>query len=151
MNRPRCFVGLILGLLAGACGAEPVPLASYVPPKPATVKVTMVDYDFVFARRIPAGRVVFNVTNAGRQPHRLTLLPLGGDTPPIGELLQTSPSVSLTPLEHMPMLPPGQTSSFAVELAPGARYAMASFWPSQEEGGTPDALLGMTAEFRTRP
>lgn len=128
-------------------GRQDVP-EGYVPPRPATVTVTMSEYRFVFARRLPPGRVVFKVVNGGQLPHRLSLLALPDGSPPIGELVKAPGGLTIAPMAQMPELAPGGAGgSFAVDLQPGRRYAMVSLRPSPD--GTPEALLGMVAEIRT--
>jgi hypothetical protein len=105
----------------------------------------MADNYFVYANRVPAGRVVFDVTNAGQSTHRLSLYRLPEGTPSVDAQSEASSQFSEPPLQNMAALDPGQRSMFAVDLMPGARYAMVSLWAGPD--GVPDAQRGMTSEF----
>ena len=108
----------------------------------------MSEFRFVFARRIPTGRVVFKVVNGGQLPHRLTLIELPDDAPPIEELVKAEGGLDVQPVAQMRELAPnGDYDSFAFELKPGQHYAMVSLVSTPE--GKVDAELGMTAELRT--
>lgn len=115
--------------------------------QPSKVTVKMVEYRFVYGNRVAAGRVVFEVANAGRSPHRLSLFAVADDAPPIDVQVRALEGLQLAPLVEMPVLQPGEQGSFAADLKPGLRYTMVSLWPSSE--GKLDALLGMATEFRT--
>lgn len=106
----------------------------------------MSEYHLAYSAHIPAGRVVFVVTNHGRLPHQLRLFPLSEDVPPIDVQLHGSERRPITPLVEMTLLVPGQTGSFAADLINHGRYAMVSFFRSP--GAEVDALLGMNSEFR---
>lgn len=107
----------------------------------------MSEYQFVYGSRVQAGRTVFTVGNAGRLPHQLSLFALAEDAPPIKTQVLDPAGIQITPLQQMPVLQPGeQGGSFAVDLEPGARYAMVSLWSNSD--GKADALLGMSTEFR---
>jgi hypothetical protein len=116
-----------------------------LPPKPAVLRVNMSDYNFVVPVRAPAGRVVFDVTNAGKAPHRLSLFRLADGAPPLEDQLRASPQPAEPPLQNMAALAPGANSTFAVDLVPGARYAIASLWVGAT--GVTDASRGMVSEF----
>lgn len=150
MRRSTRFLACALALSAGtACTVKGEAPEEALARQPSKVTVSMVEYRFVYGNRVAAGRVVFGVGNAGRLPHRLSLFALADEAPPIDVQVRAREGLKLTPLVvEMPVLQPGeQGGSFAVDLKPGARYAMVSLWPSPE--GKPDALLGMTTEFRT--
>lgn len=84
----------------------------------------MSEYRFDHPTGIPAGRVVFAVTNGGTVAHELRLRPLPEDMPPIEEQLRGSDRRILTSFAGVPSLEPGQSASFAVDLVPGRRYAL---------------------------
>lgn len=140
----RAGLGLaIVALVTVACRTS---TDSPLPAPPAKVSVTMLDDRFEYRPEIPAGRVVFQIRNAGRRPHRLVLLPLGEDLPPIDVQLRGTERRSATPFAGINTRQPGQTSGFAVDLVPGRRYAMICF--VQEPDGTTHAQKGMAREFR---
>ncbi len=112
----------------------------------AVVDVAMREYGFEYKRPVPAGRVVFRVVNAGRQVHRLTMLELPDDLPPIAEQLRGRQRRNVTPFAGLPGLRPGETNSFAVDLVRGRRYGLID--PTGEVDGKSNAVLGLNTEFR---
>lgn len=135
---------IVLGLLATSCGGQ----QSRLPPLPHVVDVTMEEYRFKYEMNIPAGRVVFNVVNNGRVAHRLSLLPLDEDVPPIDVQLKGSERRIIEPFAGVPTLEPGERGTFAVDLVPGVRYAMVCFLVDEFDD-TSHAIKGMNSEFRT--
>lgn len=125
----------------GASGAAPLPKA------PPVVPVTMTEYDFALERLVPSGRVVFRVRNAGRLHHRVTLVALPEDLPPIDVQLQGTERRYIQPFAGMPERAPGTTSSFAVDLEPGTRYAFICF--TVDRDNVNHAEKGMATEFRS--
>lgn len=141
LGRPRrARLVAAAALLAAACARAEAPL----PPSPPVVDVTMLEYRFEHGP-VPGGRVVFRITNVGRVPHRLSLVPLPADLPPIVEQLRGSERQVLATLATIPETPPGGSGTFAVDLEPG-RYAMICF--IVEPGGRSHAREGMATEFR---
>ncbi|MDP9387484.1 MAG: cupredoxin domain-containing protein [Actinomycetota bacterium] len=128
------------GLLSG--GAEQA--AAPLPPDPPVVTVAMSEYRFDFGS-IPEGRVVFEVVNEGQLAHRLSLIPLAEDFPPILEQLRGTERRVVDTLAAVATLAPGQRRSVAVDLAPG-RYAFVCF--VSDPDGSSHALKGHAAEFR---
>lgn len=112
------------------------------------MKVEIVENAVAVAEPVPAGRIVFRVTNAGARPHQLTLVRLAEDSPPIDELLRSADGHHNPPdvLARVADIAPGQTGMVAAELADGARYALVDL--SQAPDGRLYARLGATAEFR---
>lgn len=133
-------VTMLAGLLAG-CSGQAVPL----PPDPPTVHVEIVDDGVVYQKPVPAGRVVFRITNAGEVAHRLSLLPLSEDFPPIDEQLQGDTRRQAQLLARVADLQPGASDAFAVDLADGQRYAMVDF--SESHDGSMHGRLGVADEF----
>ena len=131
------------GLLTGACAARPgAPL-----PAPAhALEIGMQEYRFDYGS-VPAGRVVFRVSNHGRRYHRLSLIPLPPDLPPLVEQLRGKERRVLSTLAAVPDIRPGGEGTFAVDLSPG-RYGLVCF--IVERDGTSHALEGMASEFRIR-
>lgn len=148
-ERPPGALGFLsLALVAAACSGEGVPRGGPpLPPRPASVGVTMSEYRFDVDATIPAGRVVFRVRNAGRLDHHLSLFPLAEEVPPLDVQLHGPQRRVLTPFGAMPVLRPGQSGSLAVDLVPGRRYALICFL-RDPGGGEVHALKGMHAEFR---
>lgn len=138
------MAALVVGAAGCASGASTLPL----PPSAATVQVRLLDDDLVVDRPVPAGRVIFRITNAGRAAHRLALIPLPEDFPPLEEELANEQGRSAPLQARVPDLPPGAVGMFAADLIAGQRYALVDFSRSAE--GTVHARLGVAAEFRPR-
>lgn len=115
-----------------------------LPPKPATLDVTMREFRFD-SRPPPSGRVVFRVSNVGRINHRLALAPLPADFPPIQQQLHGEDRQLVDTLVSIPDVPPGGTDSFAADIAPG-RWAFLCFVIAPD--GESHAFKGMATEFR---
>ncbi len=106
----------------------------------------MQEYRFNYSPDVPAGRVVFRVRNVGTVNHRLTLLPMADDLPPIDEQLRDSIPQPAAPLAGIPEIPPGQSGTFAVQLEDNKRYAIVCF--TEDDNGESHAVKGMSSEFR---
>ena len=117
-----------------------------MPPTTPVVNVTMREYRFDHDATIPRGRVVVRAVNAGTLLHRLVLLPLSDDLPPIDQLLRESERRVLVPLAGIPPQLPSKSGTFAVDLAPG-RYGMICTLMSRD-GNETHAVKGMASEFR---
>lgn len=139
----------VLVVATGACSSSPAEAPTRPPaPKAAPViGVTMVDHRFELDRDVPAGRVVFRLTNAGRAPHTMTMIPIPDELPPIAEQLRGSQRRLVEPYAGIYDRKPGDTGTFAVDLAPGRRYAM--ICAVVAEDGQPHWMKGMATEFRT--
>lgn len=138
-------------LLLAACrgpGAERGQPRPALPAGPQVVEVTLADHRFVYDPPDAAGPVLFRLTNTGRVAHSLTMLPLSEDIPPIDEQLRGTERRALTPFAGVGARKPGTSTSFAVHLRPGVRYAFVCFLPDDE--GTPHFSRGMSSEFRAR-
>jgi hypothetical protein len=106
----------------------------------------MDDYSFDYDQQVPSGRVVFRFVNDGDVAHQPDVVPLPDDLPPIDEQLRGDARAVVFPLAGVPARDPGETGTFAVDLAPGTRYAIICF--ARNEDGVSHALLGMSSEFR---
>lgn len=139
--------GLLAGvaLLITACDAAAG--SNDLPASPPVVTVTMTDDHFAYAGPIHAGRTVFVAVNKGHVVHRLELVPLPKDFPPITVQLHGSERRPVQIMASTPYTSPGQTGSFAVDLPPG-RYAFISFLIDRD--GVSQALKGMATEFMVR-
>lgn len=135
----------VVALVATACSGSSRPAPS-LPARPHVVVLTMREYRFDYPRPVPAGRVVFQVRNAGRQVHRVALLRLPEDLPPFEAQLKGQERRVLAPFAGVPNRPPGGTGAFAVDLAPGVRYGLACFVIDKQRRS--HAVLGMNSEFR---
>lgn len=111
-----------------------------------TVVVGMDEYRFDYDADIPAGRVVFKVVNTGETVHRLTMVPLEEDIPPIDQQLRGTDRRFLARFAGIPNRAPGDSGTFAVDLVPGVRYAMICFVTDAD--GQTHAVKGMSSEFR---
>ncbi|HEX6539576.1 MAG TPA: hypothetical protein VF155_10385 [Candidatus Dormibacteraeota bacterium] len=132
------------GVSLASCATPPT---AGLPPSPPTVDVAMRDYWFDFnGSSIPRGRVVFQISNAGRQYHQLALIPLPADFPPIQAQLRGADRRVVQELVSSPPLQPGKRDTFAAYLTPG-RWAFVDFFIGPEGS---HAAMGMGAEFRVR-
>lgn len=106
----------------------------------------MDEYRFEHDLPVPAGRVIFRIRNVGSITHRLAVVPLPEDFPPIQEQLLGTERRFIGPVAGIYERRPGSTGTFAVDLAPGQRYAMICFVVDLDEKS--HAVKGMTSEFR---
>lgn len=107
----------------------------------------MRDYWFDFnANAVPHGRVVFQITNAGKQYHKLVLIAIPRGMPPIKEQLAGTDRQVVTALVNSPPLQPGASDTFAANLTPG-RWAFVDFFIGPEGAHT---AKGDAAEFVVR-
>ncbi len=132
-------------LLASCQSSPPSAVDAPLPTGAPVVDVTMTDFAFQLRRPVPAGRVVFRVRNAGRVVHRLSMLPLSEDVPPIEQQLRGTHRRAVSPFAGIYDRDPGQHGAFAVDLVRGRRYAFVCFVNGPEGS---HALKGMTVEFR---
>ena len=95
----------------------------------------MTEYQFAYDH-LSKGRVVFQVVNDGQTVHRMSLVPLPEDLPPIQQQLHGDERRALNTL-----------AAVAVDLLPG-RYAFICFLTDPD--GQSHALKGMANEFRIR-
>lgn len=118
-----------------------------LPAPPSIVKVRMANDRFIYKPPTSTGRAVFSVTNADKVNHRLTLIPIDDDVPPIDEQLHSTSRRQAQPEAQSLILHPGQAEAFAIDVVPGQRYALVCFL---HEPGDPViyALKGMNSEFR---
>jgi uncharacterized cupredoxin-like copper-binding protein len=116
-----------------------------LPPLPAALDVSMREYGFDHPPTVPAGRVVFNVTNAGSSVHELILVALPPETLPIAEQLRSESRMGVDTVATLRKRAPGSQTTFAADLAPG-RYAFICF--VNDPDGVSHADKGMTSEFR---
>jgi len=138
---PFCVIFVIM------TSCSPAPGRASLPEGPAEVTVSMREYAFDYDSSLTAGRVVFNVVNRGQLEHRLVLLPLGDDVPPINVQLHGPQRLTVAPLASVLPRPPGRRAAFAAELLPGKRYAL--ICSIVDPDGESHAFKGMASEFRT--
>lgn len=142
-RRSPALAVVILAASSCASSASPgIPLPAGAP----TVVVSMDEYSFNYEPLVPAGRVVFRFDNVGQLPHRVTMVPLTEDVPPVDQQLQGSERRSVSPFAGIPSRPPGASETFAVDLVPGVRYALICF--VEDDDGQTHATKGMSSEFR---
>ncbi|HEX3542522.1 MAG TPA: hypothetical protein VHT75_18990 [Acidimicrobiales bacterium] len=108
----------------------------------------MLDDHYEFLSRVPSGRVVFVVYNAGHSLHGLDLFPLPPGVVSIVAQLRGSQRHIVAPYAGTVPLLPGQQGTFAVDLQPGTTYAMVSFIRDPSDGSS-QALKGLAAQFTT--
>lgn len=146
---PRGGLAALLLVVAVPGCATGSPQGAAPPPVPApapVVEVTMTDFRFDIARPIPAGRVVFRMTNAGQSSHNLILIPVPEDLPPIEEQIRGSQRRLVEPYAGIYDRAPGDTGTFAVNLLPGQRYAILCTMVGEDGEG--HSKKGMALEFR---
>lgn len=142
-----------LSLLAAAaaalplvgCGRPAIPL----PPPPATVTLTASEYRIT---RQPAqlrqGRVVLDVTNAGRLAHQITVFPIPvGLSGTLDQQLRSARRIPASPLVVLPTLATTEHNKIALDLPPG-RYGLVCFL--KDDDGTSHAVKGVNAELHVR-
>lgn len=142
--RFRVLVALVVaGLAAAGCSSgrakEPVP-----PPVPR-VDVEILDGGLEKPARVPAGRVVFRITNAGRHVHRLALIPLPDDFPPLAEEVANATERTVEFLARVGDIQPGKSGQFAVDLTEGQRYGLVDYSLNPE--GVRHLKTGVAGEF----
>jgi hypothetical protein len=130
-----------LVLLAAGCSSG---TAAQLPPGRPHVTITMRDYRFEHGF-MPKGQVVFDVKNLGAARHRLSLIQLPPELPPIEQQVQGSERAAVTTQAAVADLGPGGIGTVATELVPG-RYALVCF--NVDADGSSHARKGMATEFR---
>lgn len=136
-----------MGVLVPACSLG-VQANPPLPVSPTVVDVVIQQGRFEYPSSVPAGRVIFQVRNADDVPHRLTLLPLPENLPPLRDHLRSEDRRVMIPYAGMPSLKPGERGVFAVDLTPGRRYALLDL--SHDNQGRSYARQGLAAEFRVK-
>lgn len=116
-----------------------------IPGPPPSVVVRMSEYRFSYAQPTLAGRVLFEVRNIGREDHRLALVRLPEDLPPLDAQLHGSERRVLVPFAGVPVRRPGQDGAFAVDLVAGQRYGL--ICNLTNASGEVHSLRGMNSEF----
>lgn len=132
--------------LQGKTDLESIGGEDWPPPVPE-ITITLQDDGIEVDGSVPPGRVVFRVHNAGTTRHRVTLMPLPDDLPPLAEQLHGDDRHSVSPLAATNTHAPGEGTAFAVDLDADQRYGLVCY--EHDEDGTLHALKGMNAEFRT--
>lgn len=145
------LAALVAVLVAAGCTAgqtaadEGLPVPDPVP----TVDVELADEELTVEGPVPAGHVVFHVTNTGTRPHRVLLFPLGDDWPPIHEEIANDIDQPVLPHARVPDLEPGETGRFATDLAEGKRYGLID--RSTAPSGEQHLAVGVAGEFTAEP
>lgn len=134
----------VVASLLGLVSCQPAAPSSWPPERPI-VSLTMREYAFDYQQPVPRGQMVFRVVNAGTLNHRLLLAPVPDDYPPVLEQLRGEERRPIEPVAGIPNRPPGDTTTFAANLAAG-RYFMICF--VQDPDGRTHAIKGMATEFR---
>ena len=128
-------------VMATACSAK----GAALPPSPTTVSEVMTEYRIDGVPRVPRGRVVFQVRNAGKVLHRLVLVTIRPEAPPMSELVKGPPGNFPVTIAETPSYRPGVAAGLAVDLSPG-RYGFLCIIVDD------DRILhyqkGMASEFR---
>lgn len=117
-----------------------------LPRPPAVVDVRMTEYRFDYPPVVPSGRVVFHVTNTGKELHDMVMVPLTEKDPPIAAMLADDVRQVLTPYAGIRDQMQGAGATFAVDLVAGRRYAMLCILADAQSRS--HSVLGMASEFR---
>ncbi|MDQ6947646.1 MAG: hypothetical protein M3256_15600, partial [Actinomycetota bacterium] len=112
------------------------------------IKVTMLEYRFVYPPKIPRGRVVVSLHNAGHVQHEFVLLKLPADFPPIDQQLHSSERRPLPTMYLVNAIDPGATRTFALDLSPGRYAILCGIHDPQDPETLTHALKGMNSEWR---
>lgn len=126
----------------GGCGRSEPPL----PLPPAMVDIVMDEYRFDVEQRLPAGRTVLRVTNAGEVDHEMVVVTLPEDFPPLDAQLRGDvrrPVGGIVAIVRA--RPPGSSRTLALELDAG-RYGLICFLRDADD--VPHARKGMSAELQ---
>lgn len=119
-----------------------------LPGRPQTVEAHLREFSAEPAPgQLRAGRVVLRAVNEGTVSHRLLVIPLPADFPPILEHLRGPNRRFVAPLAGLPSITPGQSRSVALDLVPG-RYAFVC--PLSDAAGQGYAAKGMATEVRVQ-
>jgi hypothetical protein len=140
----------VFGSQLGFLEVGPATADAVTAPPAAEVAVTLVEMTFEgLDAGVPAGRHLWQVTNAGAMPHELNILPVApGATEEQFLAAMSDPNAPFAPAAGNSILSPGQTAWPVVDLAPGT-YAAACFVPFLWEGA-PHAFMGMVKLFTAR-
>lgn len=141
-------IAIAIGL-AGCGGPAGSGSAEMLPRGPMEVQVTISDEGFEYEGPIPSGRVVLRIDNTASQPHKVTLLPLPNDMPPLAEQLHGPTRIPFNAFAGTRVRQPGTEAMFAVDLVVGRRYGLVCLL--QDPDGQSHARQGFNAEFRARP
>lgn len=150
----RCRFGaagwaLLVVVVATSCGSEGVDRPA-APAPPPVFDITMKEYTYapsVGPDSIPAGRVNFELHNAGDLGHQPALIFVPDGFPPMAEQVRGDHRRPVRILANNVGVPAGVTSALAVDLEPGRRYAFLCLVQTPE--GKQHSSLGMAWEFRT--
>jgi hypothetical protein len=142
--------------VVGAAATPGATLAAQEPVADGTVR--LFEFNFQFPDTLAAGRQLWAVTNAGREPHELLLArsPQPITAEQVMELLageseEATPTrggpsfADFEPVGGMGWLSPGLTAWTEVDLAPGTYVALCFVY--DPETGMPHTALGMVAVF----
>lgn len=136
------WILITLGLTSCTSTASGAPL----PRAPNVVDVRMTEYRFDYPPVVPSGRVLFRITNAGKELHDLIMVPLPEEDPPLAAMLADNMRQVLTPYAGIRDQVRGAGATFAVDLVAGRRYAMLCVLADAQ--GRSHSVLGMASEFR---
>lgn len=145
--RRAATAAFALSLATAACVVGDRSAAEPLPPSPPRVGISLLDHRFELDGDVPAGRVIVEVANRGTTTHALDLIELADDLPPLDQQLRGSERRGVPTVARVPGRSPGQSTRFAVDLAPG-RYGLVCFVPDAD--GLTHAQKGMNLEFRVR-
>ncbi|HWL39169.1 MAG TPA: hypothetical protein VNO75_02945 [Gemmatimonadaceae bacterium] len=143
---PHIMMGMIKGFTVAPAGSGAAAAAAL----PASdLTITLRDYDFELSRPLTSGRHVIAVTNAGSQPHELTIVRyregesnaklVAWAEKPGGQVIPAYPMGGVTDI------PPGKTVVIENDF-PAGRYGFVCFTPDKKDG-KPHFLHGMQKEF----
>lgn len=149
MKSPRGATGAIIiplvvaawlgGCQAGDPGATPIE-------RPVTLLVEMREMQFNHPPVVSPGRVVITARNVGAIDHRVSMLPLPEDFPPIDVQLHSDTRRVLAPIASTRVVAPGDVAVLAVDLTPGRYAFVCNFRDASSD--VPHSVQGMNSEIR---
>lgn len=134
---------LVFGALPGCGKSTPSGHAAPV------VVVRMREFRFDYDKRIHPGRVIFRFVNVGKLPHKVMMIPLSEDFPPIDQQVHGTDRRYVPPFAQIFVRRPGESGTFAIDVVAGQRYGMMSYLTDKD--GVSDAVKGMASEFTALP
>jgi hypothetical protein len=148
LPEPGDYIGL--DMMSGQMLAFTVTESAAQGERPAAdLTVQMLDFGYDLPAELPAGEQVWEVVNAGQEPHELILFKVEPGTTPedLMAAMEADPEGEFAEMAGgvMPMAP-GYANFVTLDLAAGD-YIAWCFIPSPEHGGAPHFALGMAKPF----
>lgn len=141
----RKFACAGLVLIVGGCTESRDHGATNAGPPPVpSVEIVMKEFSFIHSEAVPAGRVIFRVSNGGEMDHQVTVLRIPEDLPGTIHDYARMQGRAFVPVFALRDRTPGDTSHFALDLEAG-RYGLVCI--VRDPAGVAHSLKGMASEF----